>query len=103
MLSRKPRHTWLVSDLRGFRLADVRESHDEDPWKTVTSIADRGDILILQDGYSAQSSYGRDRMGFPALVEMPVFTLADIGSLSTTVVELINHMMAVRGLGAEVT
>jgi hypothetical protein len=62
VVSRKPRHLFLFSGRRGFRYdgVDIRGSNT---WAIITSQRGLGPILLVQDGYSPESGYGRDRMG----------------------------------------
>ena len=61
ILSRKSKHTYLVSGKKGFRLAEVRQA-GESTAECIARLAIRYPILILQDAYPASTSFGRDRI-----------------------------------------
>ena len=60
VVSRKPRHTYLMAERQGFRLVEVREL-GETPFETISRHLSYGPVYILQDAYPEDSSYGRDR------------------------------------------
>ncbi len=61
IISRKPRHTYLISNRKGHRYdgVDVRGSNT---WAILTHYADTHPVYVLEDAFLPESSYGRDRI-----------------------------------------
>jgi len=68
VVSRKPRHTYLFSGLRGHRYDGV-DVKGTSTWDRITRHAGARPVAILQDGFSAESGYGHSRISMldPAL------------------------------------
>lgn len=60
IVSRKPRHTFLINGRTGFRLAEVREENEK-PIDTLDRVAEDQLLYVLQDAYPPDSKYGQDR------------------------------------------
>ena len=62
VLSRKPKHSFLISARKGFRLIELK-NEGETPLETVRRIAEQHpSFYILEDAFPPDSTYGKDRL-----------------------------------------